>query len=233
MKRWFVIALFINVLLIAGGLLALGRLGGWRLALSRIQHREAPLYRHRQQLFEQLPAQNGAIIFLGDSQTALCEWRELFGDSLPILNRGIAADHVVGMEARLAEVLRHRPAKIFMLIGINDLVFGKSIDDIAGQYRKIVERLRSDSPDTQLVLESVLPVNNQVQNLGVQNGQIQALNSRIGQLARDFALPFVDIYSPLADEAGDLDQRFTEDGLHLNGAGYQVLKQQLEPFLIK
>ena len=73
MKNWFYISLLINTLLIGIGAFALHRLGGWRYAWHRLQHDEAGLYHHRQPLFEQLPIQPGAIIFLGDSQTAQCE----------------------------------------------------------------------------------------------------------------------------------------------------------------
>ncbi|MEO6039874.1 MAG: GDSL-type esterase/lipase family protein [Saprospiraceae bacterium] len=230
MTRWTIISLSINLLLLAIGLFALHRLGGWRFVVSRVQHSETPLYQHRRQLFEQLPEQAGAIIFLGDSQTALCEWRELFDDSLPILNRGIVADHVAGVSLRLEEILRHQPAKIFLLVGVNDLLFGKSVAEIALGYGELVKKLRSRSPSTQLVLESVLPINNRVKNVGLQNAQIQALNTQIAQIARAHDLPFVDIYGPLTDSAGNLAARFTEDGVHLNGAGYGVWKAQLTPF---
>lgn len=231
MKRWLVISCSINLVLLVLGSWAIQRLGGWRYSLQRLQHDESSLYAHRRQLFEQLPIQPDAIIFLGDSQTALCEWWELCGDTLPVLNRGIVGEQVNGIQQRLAEILRHRAAKIFLLVGVNDLLFGKSAAEVEIRYRELVSQIRTKAPSTQLVLESILPVNNQIKNVGIQNAQIQDMNVRIAQIAMDFSLPFVDIYSALTDPAGDLAARFTEDGLHLNGAGYAVWKQQLMPFL--
>ena len=230
MKSWLFISCSINIVLLVLGNLALQRLGGWRYSLQRLQHQESSLYVHRRQLFEQLPIQPDAIIFLGDSQTALCEWRELFGDTLPVLNRGIVGDQVNGVAERLEAILRYRAAKIFLLVGVNDLLFGKSAAEVALRYRELVGQIRTQAPATQLVLESVLPVNNMIKNIGIQNAQIQDLNVRIAQIAKDFSLPFLDIYGPLTDPAGNLAARFTEDGLHLNGAGYTVWKQQLMPF---
>ncbi len=233
MKRWLAVSLAMNALLLAAAIFALQRLGGWQYTLHRLQHSESGLYQHRRQLFEQLPTQAGAIILLGDSQTALCEWRELMGDSLPILNRGIVGDQVDGVANRLAEILRHRPAKIFLLVGVNDLLLGKTAVDVEIRYRALVQKIRADSPATQLFLESVLPVNNVIKNIGISNTQILDLNVRIARIARGHTLPFVDIYGPLTDPAGNLAARFTEDGLHLNGAGYAVWQQQLKPFFKK
>lgn len=233
MKRWLTVSLAMNALLLVAAIFMLQRLGGWRYALHRLQHNEAGLYQHRRQLFEQLPVQPGAIIFLGDSQTALCEWRELMGDSLQILNRGIVGDQVDGVANRLEEVLRHQPARIFLLVGVNDLLFGKTIPDIELRYRALVKKIRDDSPATQLILKSILPVNNTVKNTGIRNEQIWTLNTRIAQIARDETLPFVDICGALTDETGNLADRYTADGLHLNGHGYSVWKTQLEPFFKK
>ncbi len=231
MRRWLLISLLINVLLLTIALFAVRRLGGWRFAMYRWQHSETPLYQHRRQLFEQMPRQSGAIIFLGDSQTALCEWQELFGPTFPILNRGIVGDHVDGVHQRLSEVLRHQPARIFLLIGVNDLLFGKSVEDIASDYHKIIAEIQMGSPSASLVIQSILPVNNVIKNVGVQNAQIQILNARIAKIARDNDLPFVDIYRFLTDANGNLDEQFTADGIHLNGAGYQLWKQQLAPYM--
>ncbi len=230
-KYLLTISLGFNLLFVVGLWSALQRSGGWRYAWYRFQHDEAGLYHHRQQLFEQLPAQLGAIIFLGDSQTEQCEWRELLGPDLPILNRGIVGDHVDGLAGRLEEVLRHQPAQIFLLVGINDLLFGQPLADIESRYREIVKKIIGRSPATQLILESILPVNNAVKNVGVQNTQIRALNVRIAQIAQDYALSFAEVHGPLADAGGNLSSLYTEDGIHLNSAGYLVWKQQVQPFL--
>ncbi len=232
-KNLLRISLLVNVLLVIYLFVSIHRMGGWRYALYRLQHDEAGLYHHRKQLFEQLPVQPGAIIFLGDSQTEQCEWQELFGSNLPILNRGIVGDHVDGVFGRLDEVLQHQPTQIFLLIGVNDLLFGKPVSDIESRYREIVEKIIARSPASQLILESILPVNNSVKNVGIQNAQIQALNARIARIAQDHALPFVDIYDSLTDANGNLSPLYTEDGIHLNGAGYLVWKEQLLRFFGK
>lgn len=224
-KFILVISLLLNLLLGAGLLLVVDRLGGWTYALFRLQHDEAGLYHHRVQLFEMMHASPGAVVFLGDSHTEQCEWQELLRpDSIAILNRGIVGDHVQGVLDRLDEVLRHKPRQIYLMIGINDLIFQKKPEAILSVYREIVARIRSKSPNSELFLQSVLPVNNQIKKIGTTNDDIRALNAGIAALARDYALPYIDIFPSLLDAEGNLDPRFTEDGIHLNGVGYAMWK---------
>ena len=223
---WF--SLLLNLLLAAALFFMVNRLGGWAYALYRLRHDEAGLYHHRVQLFEMMHASPGAIVFLGDSHTEQCEWQELFhGDSTVILNRGIVGDYVKGVLGRLDEVLRHKPRKIYLMVGVNDLVFKNKPEDVATTYREIVTQIRSKSPDSELFLQSVLPVNNRIKKAGVKNETIRALNTQIAAIARDYALPYIDVYADLKDADDNLDQRYTEDGIHLNGVGYAVWKQRI------
>ncbi|MCW5923064.1 MAG: hypothetical protein KIS77_12005 [Saprospiraceae bacterium] len=228
MKRLLIFSLILNVLLASGIAYMVHRLGGWNYALYRLRSGEAGLYTHRKTLFEKLPERPGAVVMLGDSQTSLCEWQELLGDSIRVLNRGISGDYVNGVWGRLGEVLRHKPLKIFLLIGVNDLFLGNEPEAIEARYREIVQKIRRDSPDSELILQSVLPVNGTVRSLPAGNVEIQALNVRIAQIAKDYALPYVDLYSQLTDVSGDLSARFTDDGIHLNGMGYLVWKKEIE-----
>ena len=228
MKRLLYISLILNLLALGTAVFVIQRLGGLNHVLVRLQRTTESLYHHRAQHFERLPERPGSIIFLGDSQTQQGEWHEIFGDNPIVLNRGISGDYTIGLLERLPEILRHKPLKIFLLIGVNDLVFRNSIPEIENEYRAIVKKIRTDSPDTELYLQSLLPVNNDVRRTGVTNDKILALNKRVAQIAYDFSLPYLDIATPLKDADENLSAKFTEDGLHLNGLGYFVWKKQIE-----
>lgn len=222
------VSLLLNVFLLLCLWVIVERLGGWNYTLSRLRHDVAGLYKSRKDLFERMPVQQGAIIFLGDSQTEQCEWQEfLQPDSAVILNRGIVGDYTSGVLGRLDEIVRHKPSKIFLLVGINDLIFEKKPKDIVPVYRDIVASLRNKTPDSELFLQSIFPVNNTLKKIGVENQTIQQLNTEIARIAKDYALPYLDIYSELTDAGGNLSPRFTDDGIHLNGQGYQVWKNSI------
>ncbi len=221
-------SILLNLLLLIGVFVLVNRMGGWTYAIYRLRHDVAGLYHHRTELFAQLPVRPGAVIFLGDSQTEQCEWQELlYPTSSVVLNRGIVGDYVTGVLARLDEIARHQPTKIFLLVGINDLLFGKTPEDIAPAYRELVATIRKRTPDSELFLLSVLPVNNGIKKVGVENGVIQQLNTQIAQIAKEYAVSFIDLDAELMDADGNLSAKFTEDGIHLNGAGYAMWKRKI------
>lgn len=232
-SKLLILSLLLNSLLVACIGLMILRLGGWKYAWYRFGNTEAGTYQHRKELFRELPDRHNAIVFLGDSQIEQCEWREIFGDSLPILNRGIVGDHVQGVTLRLKEVMRHRPNKVLLCVGINDLLLGKTLDETEDAYKNLVQLMRREQPSAQLILIGLPPVNNDVKRVGIQNEAIREMNARIGHIAREYALPFVDSYELMAGANGALPERYTADGIHLNGQGYLVWKRALLPYLKK
>lgn len=230
MKRWLYFSLFLNLVLAGAGCWAIYRLGGWHYAWSRLQGNPGGAYFQRKSHFEQLPDQPGSIIFLGDSQVQQAEWHELFGDNPAVLNRGISGDYIAGIQERLPEILRHKPRKIFLWVGVNDLIFGKTPAAIEAQYRMLVQEIRSGTPETELYLLNLLPVNNQTRRSGTNNNDIAALNRSIEKVARDFALPYIDLNTLMRDANGNLSTKYSQDGIHLNGHGYLAVRTALKGF---
>lgn len=233
MRRTLIASILLNSLL-AGtiGYIVL-RLGGLKYVFYRLGHTEAGLYTHRSSLFQKLPAGKNAIIFLGDSQIEQCEWGELMAPltDAPILNRGITGDQVSGVLQRLPEINRHQPSRVFICAGINDLIFNRDYADIETDYHQIVLRLRAANPSAQIFIVSILPVNNQIRRIGVSNNAVMEMNIRLQQIARYFAIPYVDLYSRLTDSSGNLSALYSSDGIHLNADGYLVWRKLIEKHL--
>lgn len=125
-------------------------------------------YHQRLSLFQSIPnppLTKGDIIFLGNSINDGAEWNELFtnkgekhADSR-IKNRGISGDITAGVIHRLAEITRRKPAKVFLMIGINDLGRGLTPDSVVKNILLINDYLQQESPGTKVFIESILPVN--------------------------------------------------------------------------
>lgn len=185
-------------------------------------------------LFEVLPIRSNDIVFLGDSITDGCEWAELFGNR-HVRNRGISGDRSEWLLERIDTILAGRPKKLFLMIGTNDLSAGATPDEVVGNVRKLVVRFQKYSPWTKLFIQSVLPVNGDEfkrypHHYG-NNPQIVETNRQLEALCREKGIVYIDLWSPLADGKGNLDSRYTNDGLHLTGAGYQVWKAAVEKYV--
>ena len=163
------------------------------------------------------------IVFLGDSMTDNGNWNELFPKE-NLVNRGIGGDTTLGIIRRLDQVIALHPPKIFLMVGTNDLCYDRSIPDTLTNYDYIISRLRTDLPQTEIYIESVLPFNDTIfpSRALRTNENILELNEGIQELAEKHDLPYLDITEPFTDENGRLHKSLTVDGLHLNQKGYQI-----------
>ena len=191
-------------------------------------------YYQRATLFEELPIDNDDIVFLGNSITDNCEWHELF-DNPNIKNRGISSDVSMGVYDRLNPIVAGKPAKIFLMIGINDVSHDLSTDSIVGNIARIVKKIRQETPSTQLYIQSMLPTNDsfgQYRKIVGKAPQIVEINQRLKQLADAEQSTYIDLYSHLITPGRtELDPAYTNDGLHLLGDAYLVWKEVLQPYL--
>ncbi len=180
-------------------------------------------YDSRLQYFKQLPAKKGPVVFWGDSITEWADWNELTGLG-KVLNRGIAGDISYGLRYRLDEVIRHRPKKLFILIGTNDISKGIPVEAIVHTYTSILQQLKAELPAAKLYVQAVLPINDSLINRQYYKGtnaQILALNAALKEMAGNNKVMYVDTYPAMIDDKKQLHSAFTYDGLHLSGTGYR------------
>lgn len=174
--------------------------------------------------------EGGDYIFLGDSITDIGEWAEILNNK-KVKNRGISSDNTFGVLARLDEVISRKPAKLFIMIGINDVANNVPDSIIVRNYTKIIKRINEESPATQVYIQSVLPTNNNFTEFKRHQNKdehVKAINKALKALAENTNSVFVDLYAAMLDNEGKLDKKYTNDGLHLTGEGYMVWKNELE-----
>lgn len=193
-----------------------------------------PYWHQRASHFRQLPNTEGEIIFLGDSITDGCNWTELFSD-VRIKNRGISGDVTSGILTRLDEVVESKPAKIFLMIGINDLASGITSEQVVNNIKMIVQSIHKESPRTKIYLEGILPVNSDYSDFPYHNTKTQdilVVNRVLKRLAGEYEATYIDLHSRFSVEGNKLNPEFTNDGLHLTGAGYMAWKEEVTPYVL-
>ncbi len=184
-------------------------------------------------LFNLLPVTSEDIVFLGNSITDGGNFEELFKRK-DVKNRGIRSDAIPGVMKRLDQVTQGKPKKIFLLIGINDVSHGLTVDALAQRYEKLVEEILKRSPSTQLYIQSVMPINNSFsvyKSLKGKEETVKQFNERIKAIAENKGVKYVDLWGVLADDKGKLKSNFTNDGLHLTGPGYRAWTDYIQPLL--
>ncbi len=189
-------------------------------------------YQQKVTLFELLPKSTDDIIFLGNSITDIGEWAELW-QNINVKNRGISSDITKGVLARLEDIVEGKPAKLFIMIGINDIA--RNIPDtvIFNNYVDILNKVIAANPSSKVYVQSILPTNNaftEYKNHQNKQDKINSINSSLVELCNQLNVNvfYIDLNPHFANDEGKLKKEYTNDGLHLNGAGYLKWKEILE-----
>lgn len=173
------------------------------------------------------------IIFLGNSITAGTDWMELLGDDR-VRNRGISGDITFGILERLDEVTEGKPAKVFILIGTNDIARNIPDSIILENYRRIIRRIKAESPSTKIYFNTIFPVNNEftpTRNHFNKDEHILFVNAELAKICQYEKVVLIDAHAHFLNTDKKLEKKFTYDGLHLTPEGYKhwaiLLKKHL------
>lgn len=178
----------------------------------------------------------GQIVFLGDSITAGYDLDRYYSDlPLEVYNRGISGDTTDWLMTRMAVSLFDiSPSKVVLMIGTNDVNLGRSDEEIAENYRIILDMIGENLPDAEVFCVSVIPQGKKFSDKASENNlTINKTNERIKALAEQRGYTYVDLYTKLADENQLLKNKYTTDGLHLGFRGYKVWTKEMKSLLDK
>ncbi len=172
-------------------------------------------------------------VLLGDS---LSLWfpGELMPGRRVWINQSISGEKTKGLLARL-DLLRDNDVEaVFLMIGINDLIWGESDEEILDNYREIVRRLKKEHPDTQIVVQSILPHGGEESSwesrdklAALPSERIQKMNDSLKAIAVENQAYYLDLYPIFVTGDGTLRPDLTTDGLHLNRQGYLVWRSAI------
>lgn len=177
----------------------------------------------------------GQIVFIGDSITAKYKLNNHYKElNLKTYNRGISGDTTTWLLSRLQTSLFDiAPSKIVLMIGTNDINYGKSVQEIADSYKSILQLIQQKLPTAKTWCVSIIPQNTKYsKNALYNNAIICETNQKIQTLASFFGYEYVDLYSSLIDDNGFLNSRYSTDGLHINSQGYNVWTNIMKNLLI-
>ncbi|XWK90263.1 MAG: GDSL-type esterase/lipase family protein [Phormidium sp.] len=175
-------------------------------------------------------------ILLGDS---LSLWfpPDLLPTNKNWLNQGISGEVSLGLWRRLGLFDRTQPERIYLMIGINDLIRGVDDRTLLQNYRKILRRLRRVHPQSQVIVQSILPHGGEEATwegrsrlIAIPITRIQQLNQQLAVIAQEEEVKFLDLYPLFTNAKGHLRADLTTDGLHLNRQGYLVWRSAIQMY---
>lgn len=167
-------------------------------------------------------------LLLGDS---LSLWfpAELLPGRRVWMNQGISGEKTYSLLTRLHLLDVADVDTIFLMIGINDLIWGQSDQQVLANYYDIMDYLVTHHPNTQIVVQSILPHGAETSTwesrhllLELPNERIRAMNQSLKDIAEKYDAHYLELYPIFSNGEGNLRSDLTTDGLHLNREGYLV-----------
>ncbi len=200
---------------------------GAALAATSAFAQGVPFRKHRYDGFKTHSVNSKSIVFFGNSITNMHEWWEAFADS-NVVNRGVNGAETPIMLEHFETILAGRPAKVFLMMGTNDLGTSgmNSPAFVANSVRKAVKRLRKESPSTQVYVQSILPCTTN----GIKNvNDVPVTNDSLKKICSEFpGVTYIDLYDDLK---GIASQTISYDGTHLTMAGYRTWCKKIAPYV--
>ncbi|HSS20422.1 MAG TPA: SGNH/GDSL hydrolase family protein [Pyrinomonadaceae bacterium] len=176
------------------------------------------------------------VVFMGDSITDSWDNPRFGGffPGKPYINRGISGQTTPQMLIRFrADVIALQPKVVVILAGTNDIAGNPgpmSLEAIEDNLISMAELARANK--IRVVLSSVLPVSDYdktreakpiTRTVQRPPERIKALNDWIRKFAADTHAPYLDYYSAMVDDKGFLRDELSDDGLHPNQKGYDIM----------
>lgn len=163
---------------------------------------------------------------IGDSITSVGEWSEIF-PNVRISNRGISGETAEDILKRMGPIFAVDPEKAFVMVGINDIYDGQSVDNVFRNYINIVEQLQKAHITVyiQSTIECVIA------HCGNRIHKVRALNQGLKAYADDHNIIFIDLNKRLASGQQGLLYDYTYDGIHLRAAGFIQWKEMIKQYV--
>lgn len=180
------------------------------------------------------PGQKRAV-FMGDSITEGWSFPEFFAGK-PYVNRGISGQTTPQMLIRFRpDVIALKPSLVIIMAGINDIAGNtgpSTLEMIAGNIFSMAELAKANH--IKVILCSVLPAFDFPWATGLQPAEkVVALNKMIKQYADANGILYLDYYSAMVNEQKGLISAYSNDGVHPNKAGYEVMNPLVEKAIAK
>ena len=172
------------------------------------------------------------IVLMGDSITEF--WLQIhpeFFEGKPYLDRGISGQTTPQMLIRFRpDVINLQPDVVVILAGVNDIAGNTgptTPEKIFGNITSMVELAKANK--IKVILCSVLPAANFNWR---PNDKAAATIIQLNQLIKSYAdkhhIPYVNYHAVMADASNGLPKEFSNDGVHPNLKGYQIMEPLLE-----
>ncbi|MGN0550221.1 MAG: GDSL-type esterase/lipase family protein [Acutalibacteraceae bacterium] len=120
---------------------------------------------------------------------------------------------------------------VIIMLGMNDIgLYG--IDDSISSAKSLIEKIKANSPEVKIYVESVTPILAGMQRENLNNENVRAFNEKLSDLTKELNVEYLDLYPLFADENGNLRDEYCGDpqamGIHFTDAACELWADYLQ-----
>lgn len=175
-------------------------------------------------IYQDLPIAKDDIVFIGTSLTECFPLGEFFNDPR-IKNRGIQGNDSRHIVQRVKCIIEGHPAKLFLEMGVNDLLDGILENELLSNFSKVIDLANKN--DVPIIVCSMLPYG---MRYGSNNPVVRDVNKHLLDICNTKGCRYIDMFSSVVKNGG-LDSTLTVDGIHLNYKGYCIWKAGIDKYI--
>ena len=169
-------------------------------------------------------------VFIGDSLTSGVSEYSMTKNAGVFASNGMSTSSALtknvtvgGKSMSLPDAVKTaKPAKVYLLLGSNDISWMKE-DTFITYYGKLIDTLKTGTPNAVFYVQSIFPVSAAYEkSSGVSNDKIDDFNGRLAQLCSQKGVKYVDVGSGLKGSDGKLLPAAAADGYNIKKAYYKT-----------
>ncbi len=170
------------------------------------------------------------IIFTGSSSVRFWTTLQESYPNFNIINRGFGGSHTSDLRYfGYKLMLKYNPKKIFIYEGDNDIAAGKSNQVIMADMKGVVQDIHAHLPECRVYFITPKP---SVARWGYKEQYLTLIDLMNDWAVEQKNVQIIDVWTPMCDDQGDVKpELFIADKLHMNGTGYKIWKEVIEPYL--
>ena len=170
---------------------------------------------------------NNKVAFIGDSRTQAFLMYAGLSDVVDYTSIGLMVDTAItkqfitndkGEKITLLEDLKNRNVDtVYIMLGVNELGWVYSSIFIK-KYEELIDKIIELKPNCEIILQSIIPVTKTKSDSDkiYNNTRITEYNTLIKEMASRKNVKYIDLVPILTDENGNLPEKASPDGIHLN-----------------
>ena len=155
-------------------------------------------------------------------------------DGMTAIDARYSADFLLpdGSHGTIPEGLAQKEyGTVALMLGTNDMPYGRAmLKDYRSHMEYLLDQISWVLPEAKICLVSLAPVGRTYCSYmySFDKTVIQDYNSELMKIAEERQIPFIDIFTPLADEEGFTARNYeSTDGLHFTVQGYRVMLNEI------